>query len=101
MPGTEAPLHLCRDKPNSQVASGGASKDLVAHEMGKEGALLSRGAQLHAVPVQDGTGPGSNMGLGTRELHIRLMERDRSQRATCRHVHVHGGGARLRVLAGP
>lgn len=32
------------------------------------------------------------MGLGTQELHIRLMERDRSRRATCGHVHVHGGG---------
>lgn len=79
MPGMEAPLHLRQDEPNSQAASGGASRDLVGREMEKEGAVLSQGARLHAVAVQDGPSPGSDMGLGTRELHIRLMERDRSR----------------------
>lgn len=44
------------------------------------------------MPVQGGPSPQSDMGLGTQELHIRLMERVRSRRATCGHVHVHGGG---------
>lgn len=81
--------------------SSSASGDSVAREMEKEGAPLSWGAQLHAVPVQDGPIPGSEMGLGTQERHGGLMERDRRRRATCGHVRVHGGGAWLRVLAGP
>lgn len=56
MPGMEEPLHLHQDEPNSQAASSGARRVLVAHEMDKEGALLSRGAQLCAVPVQDSPG---------------------------------------------
>lgn len=28
---------------------------------------------------------------------MRLMERDRSQRATCEHVRVHGGGLAVRI----
>lgn len=79
MPGMEAPLHLCQNEPNSRAASVSAGRDLVGHEMEKEGALLSRGARLHAVAVQGGPSPGSDMELGTRELHIRLMERDRSR----------------------
>lgn len=40
---------------------------------------------------------GGTLGLGSRELHARLMERDRSWRATCGHVHVHGGAPAARI----
>lgn len=81
--------------------SSGASGDSVAREMEKEGAPLSRGAQLHAVPVQDGPIPGSDMGMGTQERHGGLMERDRRRQATCGHVRVHGGGGPAARISRP
>lgn len=61
--------------------------------MEKAGGLLPEvGGPLQAAPLQDGPSTGSDMGLDTRELRLRLMERDRSGRATCEHVRVHGVG---------
>lgn len=61
--------------------------------MEEEGVLQSQEAQLRAVVVQDGPSPGLDIGLGAQEL----MERDRSWRATCGHVHVHGGSLAVRI----
>lgn len=97
MPDVKTPPHLCQDESNSQAVPAGTWWHV---RWRKKVVFCLGGWALHAVPLQDGPSTGSDMGLDTWDLRLRLMERDRSGRATCEHVRVHGG-ARLGELAGP